>query len=190
MLERRQYHDAAGNTSTIFVLDTGIEVNHRDFGGRAWHGVTIPVGQGDMDGNGHGTWVAGIAAGATYGVAKEAHVVAVKVFNDAGYGSTSDVIAGIDWVVQHHDGSVTIIILALGGSASPSLDAAVDAAVDAGVHVVTSAGSSGSDACNFSPGRNPKVVNAFGTDANDSMASGSNHGPCGTRGCPAARAHA
>ena len=148
--------------------------------------MTIPANVADTDNNGHGTHVAGIAAGSTYGIAKAANVIAVKVFNDAGFGSTSDVIAGLDWVsMQHRSGNATVsvVTLSLGGSVSPSLDAAVDAIIAAGVHVVTAAGSSSSDACNYSPGHNPNVINVFSTDAEDNMIPSANFGPCGTLLC-------
>ena len=86
----------------MYVIDTGVRISHKDFGGRASYGWDfVEQRQIAQDGNGHGTHVAGTVAGTAYGVAKKAKVVAVRVLDNAGGGTTAQVIAGIDWVTRH-----------------------------------------------------------------------------------------
>ena len=82
------------------MIDTGVNIHHEDFEGRAVWGATIPVGDEDEDGNGHGTHVAGTIASKTYGVAKKAKIVAVKVLRSNGSGTMSDVLKGVEWAAE------------------------------------------------------------------------------------------
>ncbi|KAG0815361.1 hypothetical protein G6F26_010935 [Rhizopus arrhizus] len=90
----------AGEGIKVYVIDTGINVDHVDFEGRASWGKTIPTDDNDQDGNGHGSHCAGTIAGKKYGVAKKAEPVAVKVLKSNGSGSMSDVVAGVDWATS------------------------------------------------------------------------------------------
>ncbi|EGX57683.1 putative secreted subtilisin-like serine protease [Streptomyces zinciresistens K42] len=93
------YPDSAGSATTIFVLDTGVRITHQDLAGRASNGYDFVDNDAvAQDGNGHGTHVATTAAGTTYGVAKKAKVVAVRVLDNNGSGTTAGVIAGVDWI--------------------------------------------------------------------------------------------
>lgn len=83
-----------------YVIDTGVNIHHEEFEGRAVWGATIPVGDPDEDGNGHGTHVAGTIASKTYGVAKKAKIVAVKVLRSNGSGTMSDVLKGVEWAAE------------------------------------------------------------------------------------------
>ena len=127
------YDDSAGEGVTAYVIDTGVNINHVEFGGRAEWGTTIP-NEPDEDQEGHGTHVAGTIAGSTYGVAKKARIVAVKVLGPKG-GTNSDVIKGIEWAVNAHrressnnDPSFkgSVANMSLGGSNSAALDAAAN----------------------------------------------------------------
>jgi cerevisin len=192
------YNEAAGRNVTVYIIDTGVNVNHSDFEGRAVWGATIPEDDEDVDGNGHGTHVAGTVAGKKYGVAKKANIVAVKVLRSNGSGSMSDVIKGIEFAVQHHNERVAeakkyndeagdddekIIVksaanMSLGGGRSRALDRVVDAAVKAGIQFAVAAGNDGMDACNYSPAASVNAITVGATTKEDRMAWFSNHGSC------------
>lgn len=166
----------------VYVIDTGINIKHVDFGGRAKWGKTFGPYK-DQDGNGHGTHVAGTIAGKRFGVAKASTVYAVKVLSDEGPGSTSDVIAGVDWVVAQAKRTKrpTVINMSLGGGANDASDQAVTRAVAAGVHVVVAAGNDNEDANLHSPARAPNVITVGASNITDSRwvwgpTSGSNFG--------------
>ena len=91
------YDPRGGEGVDVYVIDTGINVNHVEFEGRASWGKTIPQNDVDEDGNGHGTHCAGTIASRKYGVAKAANVIAVKVLGSNGSGTMSDVVAGVEW---------------------------------------------------------------------------------------------
>ncbi|KAI9228192.1 MAG: subtilisin-like serine protease PR1H [Piptocephalis tieghemiana] len=190
------YDPKAGTGVDVFVIDTGINVKHRDFEGRATWGATIPDGDEDLDGNGHGTHCAGTIAGGRYGVAKKANVVAVKVLRSNGSGSMSDVIRGVEWATEAHQiaeeadareyarssrkerrkGSVAN--MSLGGGYSRTLNMAVDAAVDEGVHFAVAAGNDNRDACDYSPASAKLAVTVGATTIDDERAWFSNYGSC------------
>lgn len=96
---RTYYYDStAGTGVTAYIIDTGININHREFGGRASWGFNN-ADKINSDLNGHGSHVSGIVAGATFGVAKKANLVAVKVMGKGGTGTNAGIIGGIQWVV-------------------------------------------------------------------------------------------
>ncbi|WP_103501347.1 MULTISPECIES: S8 family peptidase [unclassified Streptomyces] len=165
-------HGGAG--VTVFVLDTGINYTHQDFGGRAVAGFDA-FGGTASDGNGHGTHVASTSAGAAYGVAKEADLVSVKVLNDFGSGTMEGVIAGVNWVTANASGP-SVANMSLGGGVSPALDAAVEDSIASGVTYAVAAGNSNADASGFSPARVGAAITVGATDINDARASYSNYG--------------
>ncbi|MFD1659373.1 S8 family serine peptidase [Streptomyces caeni] len=171
------YPASAGQGVTAYVLDTGVRITHQDFGGRASYGYDFidndPVAQ---DGNGHGTHVAGTVAGTAYGVAKKAHVVAVRVLNNAGSGTTAQVIAGVDWVAAHHSGP-SVANMSLRGPADSALDTAVRNAIASGVTFAVAAGNDSTDASNWSPARVTEAITVGATSTNDARAFFSNYGP-------------
>lgn len=169
--------DGAGVTA--YVVDTGILASHADFGSRVRVGYdAFTDGRNTSDCNGHGTHVAGTIGGTTYGVAKAASLVAVRVLDCAGSGTLSGVIAGIDWAVTDHASGPAVMNLSLGGGASSSLDAAVDRAITDGITVVVAAGNSNVDACTVSPARASNAVTVGATTSVDARASYSNFGSC------------
>ncbi|KAF8638439.1 hypothetical protein AX16_010506, partial [Volvariella volvacea WC 439] len=173
-----RYDDSAGNGVDIYILGEQMMCVLEDFGGRARQGAVFGPYPVNEDGNGHGTHCAGTAAGTTYGVAKKANIIAVKVMSDAGSGFTSDIICGINWVVEQakESGHSSIISMSLGGGVSTALDDAVEGAVQNGIHVVVAAGNSNVDAVNTSPARAPNAVTVGASDITETRASFSNYG--------------
>ncbi|WP_406391202.1 S8 family peptidase [Streptomyces sp. NBC_00887] len=170
------YPDAAGEGVTAYVIDTGVRVTHTDFEGRATSGFDAVDNDDDAnDGNGHGTHVAGTIAGAAHGVAKKAKIVAVRVLDDAGSGTTEQVVAGIDWVTGNHQGP-SVANMSLGGGADPALDAAVQKAIASGVTFAVAAGNESSDAGEGSPSRVPEAITVASSTEADEQSSFSNYG--------------
>ncbi|KAH7109244.1 peptidase S8/S53 domain-containing protein [Dactylonectria estremocensis] len=176
--------DAAGAGTVAYVIDTGINDQHIEFERRATKGrIFVADGSGsDQDVHGHGTHVAGTIASRAYGVAKEANVVAVKVFSDiTGFAQTSDIIMALQWVVSevelHGTKGRAVVNLSLGGGASPALDCAVASTVRHGVVVCVAAGNlSDQPADAQSPAREPLAITVGATDINDAFAPFSSFG--------------
>ncbi len=171
-------YNATGSGVNAYIIDTGILGSHSEFGGRVSGGFTaISDGRGTSDCNGHGTHVAGTVGGAVYGVAKSVGLVPVRVLNCQGSGTTSGVIAGVDWVRANHV-DPAVANMSLGGGASSTLDAAVANAVAAGVTFVVAAGNSNANACNYSPARAAAALTVGSTTSTDARSSFSNFGTC------------
>ncbi|QPP05709.1 S8 family peptidase [Streptomyces bathyalis] len=176
------YNTTASNVH-VYVIDTGLRTSHSEFGGRASIGTdTVGDGQNGNDCNGHGTHVAGTTAGSTYGVAKAASIVGVRVLDCGGSGSTAGVIAGVDWVTANAV-KPAVANMSLGGGASDTLDAAVRNSVSSGVSYALAAGNGDFlgnpvDACTVSPARVTEAITVGATDNTDTRASFSNYGTC------------
>ncbi|NMH94107.1 S8 family peptidase [Pseudonocardia bannensis] len=175
-LDGRYTAEATGAGVTVYVLDTGVDVTHPDFGGRAQFGTnTIDDTPGDCDG--HGTVVAGIAASQTYGVAKQARVRSVKVLDCNGSGTLSSLLAGVDWVAHNSDGpSVAVMSWSYGDS--DVLVSAVSQLVASGVFVAVSAGNTGANDCSVAPRAADGVLAVANTTIEDRRASSSSTGSC------------
>jgi subtilisin family serine protease len=176
-------YSATGSGVTAYVIDTGIRFSHAEFGGRAVSGYDAIDGGSADDCNGHGTHVAGTIGSTTYGVAKSVSLVAVRVLDCGGSGSTSGVIAGIDWVTGNHTNGAAVANMSLGGSVSSALDAAVSRSIADGVTYAVAAGNGNrggkaQDACNYSPARTPDALTVGATDKTDTKARWSNYGAC------------
>ena len=169
------YSTTASNV-TAYIIDTGILTAHQDFGGRATNGFDAFGGNG-QDCDGHGTHVAGTVGGSTYGVAKGVKLVGVRVLNCSGSGSTSGVIAGVDWVTANASGP-SVANMSLGGGASSALDTAVRNSVASGVTYAVAAGNENQNACNVSPAREAQALTVGATGQTDGRASFSNYGSC------------
>ncbi len=167
-----------GTGVNAYVIDTGIRISHSEFNGRATLGYDVIKGNSKGgDCNGHGTHVAGTIGGINYGVAKNVNLIAVRVLNCQGSGTTSGVIAGIDWVTKNAS-RPAVANMSLGGGASTSLDTAVSNSVNAGISYVVAAGNSSQDACVSSPSRVPSAITVGATDRTDTRPSWSNFGKC------------
>ncbi|KAH7362344.1 cerevisin [Plectosphaerella cucumerina] len=185
------YAENAGEGVDAYVIDTGTNIDHVDFEGRAHWGKTIPSGDADEDGNGHGTHCSGTVAGTKYGVAKKAQVYAVKVLRSNGSGTMSDVVKGVEWAAQSHIEQVkkakdgkrkgfkgSVANMSLGGGKTTALDRVVDAAVDVGIHFAVAAGNDNADACNYSPAASKNAVTVGATELGDVRSYFSNYGKC------------
>ncbi|WP_435210121.1 S8 family peptidase [Streptomyces sp. bgisy034] len=170
------YPDSAGQGVTAYVIDTGVRITHSDFGGRASYGYdAIDNDNTAQDGHGHGTHVAGTVAGSSYGVAKKAKIVGVRVLNNSGSGTTAQVVAGIDWVAQNAV-KPAVANMSLGGGADSALDAAVRNAIASGVTFAVAAGNESTNASTKSPARVTEAITVGATTSSDARASYSNYG--------------
>jgi subtilisin family serine protease len=169
-----------GSGVTAYIIDTGVLSTHTEFGGRVLSGFTsISDSNGTEDCNGHGTHVAGTVGGSNYGVAPGVAIVPVRVLDCSGSGSTSGVIAGIDWVIANHvAGTPAVANMSLGGGRSSALDIAVRSAVADGVVFVVAAGNSTANACQSSPAGEPLAITVGSTTSADARSSFSNYGSC------------
>ncbi len=169
----------------VYIIDTGIRETHVDFNGRASRDFdSVGDGQNGNDCHGHGTHVAGTAAGDAHGVAKSARIHAVRVLNCSGSGSFAGVIAGVDFVTQQAQNHPLapnppfVANMSLGGGANSSLDTAVDNSVGAGVFYAIAAGNSATDACTTSPARAAQAYTVASSTISDARSSFSNFGTC------------
>lgn len=186
------YAGEGGEGVDVYVIDTGTNIQHVDFEGRASWGKTIPSGDPDEDGNGHGTHCSGTIGGKIYGVAKKASIIAIKVLRSNGSGSMSDVVKGVEFAAESHLDRVALAKqgkgkkgfkgsaanMSLGGGKSVTLDAAVNAAVEAGIHFAVAAGNDNADACKYSPAAADKCVTVGASTLADERAYFSNFGKC------------
>ena len=162
-------YDATGSGVHVYVLDSGIRFTHSEFGGRAVPGTFfVQDGNGAGDCHGHGTHVAGIIGGATYGVAKGVTLHSVRVADCMGSGSVSSLIAGIDWVTANHV-KPAVANVSLSTSTSTSLDEAVTRSINAGVLYTIAAGDQQQHACYLSPARVPAALTVGTSDAADAI---------------------
>lgn len=175
-------HNAGGDNVTVYVVDSGVRVSHSEFEGRASAPTSANIiADGKSDCNGHGTHCAGTVAGKTYGVAKNAKIVSVKVFGCTGGSSTSTVLAGFNWVLKNHNTSGPALISAsLGGPVSRAKTDAIEVIIRRGISVVVAAGNNRANACTKSPaalgGLNGETITVASIDQGDSRSSFSNYG--------------
>ncbi len=171
-------YNQTGTGVDAYIIDTGIRLTHTDFGGRAVTGYdAITPGGTASDGNGHGTHVAGTTGGTAYGIAKNVRLIAVRVLDNSGSGTYTQVIAGIDWVTGNHTDAPAVANMSLGGPASTSLDAAVrNSIADRITYCVAAGNNYGANASNYSPARVTEAITVGATDSSDRWATFSNAG--------------
>ncbi len=177
-LNRTYNYSNNGSGVNVYVLDSGINSTHTQFGTRASKDYdAIGDGQNGNDCSGHGTHVAGTIGGSTYGVAKGVRLHAVRVLDCTGKGTTSQLIAGMDWLLSHHV-HPAVVNMSLDGPVSKLVNDAVNALINHGIVVVTAAGNESEDACNHSPASVPNALTVGATTATDQRANYSNYGSC------------
>jgi subtilisin family serine protease len=167
-----------GEGVTVYVLDTGIDIEHPDFEGRAYHAHNVTASpQGDA--YGHGTHCAGTIGGKIHGIAKKVRLANVKVLSDNGSGTYSGIISAIDWVIKMVQTTPhpAVINMSLGGGRSQILNDAVERAVKAGIPVVVAAGNEATDAGYSSPASAPLAITVAASTIRDYHAKFSNYGP-------------
>ncbi|OTA61977.1 hypothetical protein K449DRAFT_58666 [Hypoxylon sp. EC38] len=173
------YDDSAGEGTCAYVIDTGIEVDHEEFEGRAKFLQNF-ADSDDTDGNGHGTHVAGTIGSKTYGVAKKTSLFAVKVLDASGSGTNSGVIAGMDFVARDASSQDcpkgVVVNMSLGGSTSSTVNAAAAGIVDAGLFLAVAAGNEAADASTSSPASEKSACTVGATTDDDELAEYSNYG--------------
>ena len=178
----------------IYVIDSGLRTDHVEFGGRATVGIDIPSTTGSSevtppgsDCDGHGTHVAGLAAGAAVGVAPGARVIAVRVLDCNGDGEVDEVVEALEWVRAHHRGGrLAIANMSLGvdlGDDGSAVNEQVVAMINEGIVVTVAAGNGdstgrGFDACRIAPGNVARALTVGAVTATDAKATYSNFGSC------------
>ena len=185
-LDGKYTYNATGSGVTAYVLDTGIRPTHQQFGGRASVGYdAIGDGQNGIDCNGHGTHVAGSVGSATYGMAKQARLVGVRVLDCGGSGSASQIIAGLDWVAANAvRPAVANMSISTQVGTSSTIDAAVRGLVNSGVPIAVAAGNGvgnglyAEDACTHSPSAEPLALTVSAVNNTDTKPIWANYGTC------------
>jgi subtilisin family serine protease len=177
-LSQTYSYSETGTGVNVYVIDSGIRITHSEFGGRARAAFSVSSNFDDC--RGHGTHVAAIIGGETFGVAKAVTLHSVKIGNPLDCTpSDANIIAGIDWVVANRVLPAVANLSVGGPPVSPTLDTAVAAAVASGITFVIAAGNFGDNACNSSPGRVPAAITVGAVDPrNDTRWVSSNIGTC------------
>jgi subtilisin family serine protease len=164
-------YTATASSVTAYIIDTGIQASHPQFGGRAVESY------GGSDCNGHGTHVAGTVGSTTYGVAKSVRLRGVRVLGCSGSGSYSAIIAGVDWV-RANAVKPAVANMSLGGGLSSSLNTAVSNLINSGVFLAVAAGNENQNACNVSPAAVAAAFTTAASTSTDARATYSNYGSC------------
>ncbi|MDQ3402381.1 MAG: S8 family serine peptidase [Actinomycetota bacterium] len=170
-----------GQGSRVYVMDSGVNASHADFSGRMAAGYDfVDNDNTPSDCHGHGTHVAGTAAGTTYGIAKKSTISAVRVLNCQGSGTNDGILAGINWV-RNNAVKPAVVNYSIGCQqrcSDPSLDNAVKSLIASGVQFVQAAGNSNDDACYYSPQLVPAAVTVGNSTRTDGKAGTSSWGTC------------
>ena len=174
------YPAQSGAGVRVYIVDTGVQADNPDFAGRILPGFdVIGTNSQNTDCHGHGTHVAGTAAGTRYGIAKQASIVPVRVLNCNGSGSFSGIITALDWIKQNNPaGTPAVVNMSIGGGNYGPVDAAVNSLVSAGIVAAVAAGNSNTDACTSSPAAAASAITVAASTNTDARAYFSNYGSC------------
>ncbi|KAF1805525.1 peptidase S8/S53 domain-containing protein [Mucor lusitanicus] len=177
--DKFHFPSSAGEGVDVYLIDTGVNIDHIDFGGRAVHGPAFTSGrnQDPTDYNGHGSFVAGICCGKVHGVAKKANIISLKALDQGGSGRLSNILLALHWAVKRHVANPGAN-LSLAADFHLPTNQAIEQAIELGIHFSIAAGNQGKEACRYSPAsaKNALVVGAI--DQDDSIAPYSNFGSC------------
>ncbi|KUF19334.1 MULTISPECIES: S8 family peptidase [Streptomyces] len=185
-VDKKYTYGTTASNVNAYIVDTGIRMSHRDFGGRAVSGYDfIDNDSNASDCQGHGTHVAGTVGGGSYGVAKGVKLIGVRVLNCQGNsGDTwAPVLAGIDWVTKNAV-KPAVGNMSIGGGRTQSVNDAVTSSIASGVTWVVAAGNNNADSCSYSPSSTPTAITVGATNSRDARATGwsngqgSNYGSC------------
>lgn len=185
-VDHRYTYSTTASQVNAYIVDTGIRMSHRDFGGRAVSGYDfVDNDTNASDCAGHGTHVAGTVGGSSYGIAKDVKLISVRVLNCQGNsGDTwAPVLAGIDWVTKNA-AKPAVANMSIGGGRTQSVNDAVAASISSGVTWVVAAGNNNADACSYSPASTSSAITVGATNSRDVRATGwsngqgSNYGSC------------
>jgi subtilisin family serine protease len=174
------YPSSAGAGVRVYIVDTGVMASDPDFAGRIETGADM-FGQNlqGADCQGHGTHVAGTAAGTKFGVAKKATIIPVRVLGCSGSGTWSLFISAMDWIIANHPaGTPGVMNASIGGGKSQLVNDAIQKLFAAGITPVVAAGNENGDACGRSPASSPNAITVGASDRNDTRAYFSNFGDC------------
>ncbi|GGS27781.1 S8 family peptidase [Deinococcus knuensis] len=171
-------YDTTASGVRAYIIDTGINTAHTSFGGRAVWGTNTTGDGNNSDCQGHGTHVAGTVGSATWGVAKGAQLIAVKVLDCSGSGTNAGVIAGVNWAVSNKGTSKAVANMSLGGGFSQAVNDAVNSAAAQNLVMVVAAGNENQNACNVSPASAASAITVGSTTSTDARSSFSNYGSC------------
>ena len=179
-MDGKYSYEFTGSGVDVYVVDSGISATHQQFGGRVSTGYSAFVDTvGSTDCNGHGTHVAGVIGANTYGVAKDVSLIPVRVLNCTGGGSTANVLAAVEWIIDDHaDTKPAVANFSLGGSFSIALNGAMVSLMEDNISVVIAAGNSNRDACSYSPASEPLAITVGGINQADGKVPSSNFGSC------------
>ncbi|KAJ6197430.1 peptidase S8/S53 domain-containing protein [Bipolaris maydis] len=172
----------------VYVIDSGTNIEHVDFEGRATWLKTVLDKSPDQDTGGHGTHCSGTLVGKRHGVAKKANLYSIKVFGGGITTTTADIIKGIQYAVQSHESAVksgkkgfkgSVVNMSLSSSGySHAEKQAIDAAIRSGLHFAVAAGNQNTDACTRSPAAYDNVITVGSSNLQERRVSSSNYGKC------------
>lgn len=183
-LDNAYSFNATGRDVNAYILDSGINLRHSEFISRIAKGMDfVKDGEDTNDCNGHGSHVAAIVGGTTFGVAKNVTLHPIRIFGCDQSTSYSVVIAAIDWIINNRQ-MPALINMSLSGKQFTALNLAVESAVAKGIVVLTSAGNDARNACENSPASSADVIAVGSSDKDDSRSSFSNIGKCVTLFAP------
>ncbi|OAQ92371.1 alkaline serine protease P32 [Purpureocillium lilacinum] len=175
------FDNSGGKGTCVYIIDSGLKDTLEEFQGNAEQVKSFVRGQ-ETDVTGHGTAIAGVIGSKTYGVAKHAKLLGVKIVNDTGQGQEADLIKAFNFVAsdakKRKCPKGVIVNVSLACNHAENVDRAAASLTNLGIFVVTGAGNAHADACELSPGSEPSVCTVASTNRKKRFAPWSNWGKC------------